>query len=195
MGESPLSAPQRRHPVGTERGLNATETQVERLVHVAPLFNLPSTRTGRTKIRVGLWMSRKKKWTKTWNPIFQDTLHPAVYARSSGDVVGMFFSMFVRNSKHRRCHSSMVWVAPLRLDGGMWITAQAQPLLRYPSCLALQEGPLASKSESAGGTFCSWIANRAFCAGVRDAGRLDGSSLAGRGAGPRRCRVEGGHGG
>lgn len=103
--------------------------------------------------------------------------------------------LYVREKQDAAAVSSAVRVAPLRLHGGMWITTQAQPLLNYPSCLAFRAGPLASKSESAGGTFCSWIANRAFCGGVRDAGPLDGSSLAGRGAGPRGGRVEGGYGG
>lgn len=63
----------------------------------------------------------------------------------------------------------------------------------YPSCLAIRAGLLASKSEGAGGTFCCWIVNGAFCGGVEDAGPLHGRSLAGWGAGSRGARVDGGH--
>lgn len=128
------------------------------------------------------------------------TLHngSVPYIGSSSNIVGMFFTSLCSwetVSTEDTAAVCTVWVATLRIDGGMWITTQAEPLLNYPSCLAFREGPLASKSESAGGTFCRWIANRAFCGGIRDAGPLNGSSLAGWGAGPRGRRVEGGHGG
>ncbi len=63
----------------------------------------------------------------------------------------------------------------------------------YPSCLALREKLLTSKSEGAGGTFCCWIVNGAFCGGIGDAGPLHMCSLAGWGAGSRGASVDGGH--
>lgn len=71
-----------------------------------------------------------------------------------------------------------------------------QPLFKLPimPCSGSRGGVLTSKSEGAGGSFCRWIVNGAFCGGIGDAGPLHRCSLAGWGAGSRGARVDGGHG-
>ncbi len=199
---SPLSTPQRRRPVALVQSEGWMKTKatfnVSCMLHLD--FNLPLSRAGQQN-GTGLELEQRKDEKRWMESHFQDTLHstmkvyhmpdPRVLQRCRGN--DFHFSIFAQETVSTHAVCTVFRRAAVLMPAECESPPRHILFWNYPSCLALREKLLTSKSEGAGGTFCCWIVNGAFCGGIGDAGPLHMCSLAGWGAGSRGASVDGGH--